>query len=177
MRITKKNSVSVSGIQPGSGASATQIDTAVFDLSGSHGTGDWEVVRLANGSLSKVEGLPKGAKLHYLSMTPRAGANAAGSSYIYTRLGNKIYRAGATGNFTKFFDGGGLTLPNGSKLKKFLDRGFTLRTNHCGEFAAAAEDSSGQHWIIELNANGTEKRRTKAKGKISEDNRLHYVDF
>ena len=37
--ITPKNSISVSGYQSGSGASATHIDKAVFDLWGSHDTG------------------------------------------------------------------------------------------------------------------------------------------
>ena len=190
--ITKKNSISIPGGQPGSGASATHIDKAVFDLWGNYtvdsGTiGYWEVVRLASDGLSKVGGLPTTgakqgvAKLHSLSMSPGYGANAAGSDYIYTKVGNKIYRAGATGNFTEFFDGSGLTFPNDSKLKKLLDRGFTSRTNHRGEFAAAAEDNNGQHWIIELKPNkdgkGTEIRSTKAAGKLNKYGALFYVDF
>ena len=49
------------------------------------------------------------------------------------------------------------------------------KTNNRGEFAFAAEDSSGQHWIIRLKPDGTEKLpRIKAKGKVAE---LHYLDF
>ena len=174
VRITKNNSISVSGNKAGTGASATHIDTAVFDLFGTNTTG-WEVVRLANGGLSKAEGLPTVTKLHYISIIPEIGANAAGSDYIYMRDDNKIYRAGATGNFTEFSDGGKLF--NGNKLKKFLDRGFTPRTNNRGEFAVAAEDENSQHWIIELDANGKKLRSTKAAGKLNEYGALYYVDF
>ena len=179
VRITQKNSISVSGGQPGSGASATHIDKAVFDLRGSYAAGSgtigyWEVVRLANGRLSKVGGLPKeatkqGAKLHYLIMNPGVSANATGSDYIYTNVGNKVYRVGAAGGFTEFFDAG--------DDLKLLDRGFTPRTNNRGEFAVAAEDNNGNHWIIELKPNGKEKRRTKAVGKLNEYGALYYVDF
>ena len=96
---------------------------------------------------------------------------------IYTRFGNAIYRAGATGGFTEFFDGSGLIFPGGSKLKELLDRGLTQRTNNRGEFAAAAEDTNGDHWIIELDANGKKLRSTKAAGKLNKYGALYYVDF
>ena len=102
-------------------------------------------------------------------MSAGYGNSAAGSRYIYTRFGNAIYRAGATGGFEKFFDG--------EKQKiKLLNRGFAA-TNLGDEIklAVAAKDKSGQRWIIELKPDGTEKRRTKTKeGKLGA---LHYLDF
>ena len=74
----------------------------------------------------------------------------------------------------RFFDGGGLTF-NGSKLKRIYN--ITQRTNNRGEFAIAAKNNNGDHWIIELKPNGTEKRRTRAVGKLYEYGALYYVDF
>ena len=51
------------------------------------------------------------------------------------------------------------------------------KTSNRSEFAVVAKDSSGQHWIIELNKNGTEKRRTKAAGNLNDTGALFYVDF
>ena len=165
MRITKKNSIQVSGNHDDN--QCTSTPTAIFTSWGSND--DYEVVRLANGRLSQVGGLPDSPKLDGYEMTPGYGNSAAGSRYIYTRVGNAIYRAGATGNFTKFFDGG--------DSLKLLYRGLTKRTNNRGEFAAAAEDNNGDHWIIELKPNGDVKNRTKAAGKIEPSAGLFYVDF
>ena len=139
MRITKKNSIQVSGNHNAHGYTSTL--TAIFTSWGSVGAG-YEVVRLANGNLSKVKGLP--SKLGQYDIIARYGNTAVGSDYIYTKVGNKVYRVGATGSFTEIFDGGGDL--------KLLDRGFTPRTNNRGEFAVAAEDN-GDHWIIELKPN------------------------
>ena len=58
---------------------------------------------------------------------------------------------------------------NGRKLERIY--AMSRKTSNRGEFAVVAEDSSGQHWIIELDKNGTVKRRARAAGY------LFYHDF
>ena len=169
--LLKKDSVSFSGNASMAGTSVITTKTAVFSLweVQNNSNTDYQVLRLANDSLSKVGGLPDSPKFGQYDFSAEYGNSAAGSAYIYTRLGNAIYRAGATGGFTKFFDGEKQNLT-------FIDRGFAA-TNFGDEIklAVAAKDNSDQDWIIRLKPDGTEKLpRIEAKGKVAE---LVYLDF
>lgn len=140
VRITLKDSFEIldSGIElKDYGRNGASTDTAVFIT---WGVGkDYRLFRFAGGKLDEVA-LPSGAKLGMYNLSEGNIFTVAGSDYIYTRFGNKFYRAGATGKFKinpPFFDGRGLTF-NGRGLKRTYT--ITSRTNHRGEFAIAAED-------------------------------------
>ena len=111
--------------------------------------------RLADGKLDEVA-LPPGETLRKFDMDQGRGFTAVGSRYIYTKFGNAIYRVGDTGDFSPVPLRGGDV---GNVYKISGNPGLK------GEIAFAAEDK-GSHSIIELKPDGTEKRRTPAKGKV-----------
>ena len=182
VRITPKNSVQVSGsgieLSNSSGWERRSIDKAVFIAWEAKNSQGYRLLRLAGGKLDEVA-LPSGVKLDQYDIEEGPGITAAGSDSIYMRFGNKVYRAGAKGGFTLFFDGSGLTF-DGSGLKRIYT--ITPRTNSRGEFAVPAEDSNGGYWIIEIEPSedgkkGPVKRRTKVARKVNKFGGLFYLDF
>ena len=142
----------------GLGSEVMKTDTAIFIWvisAGPNGANLKSLLRLVNGKISKV-GLPQGiANVNYkdVSFTQT-------SKYLYAlfKAGGKgvLYRVGDKGDFLP------VTLRN-VDVPNVYTVGY--KTGFRGEVVFAAKDNNG-HWIIELKRDGTEKRRTKAKGKV-----------
>ena len=171
--IIKKSSVKKSSVSSSSNGSVRtssfmRTDTAVFFIwelkaGDFQKKGDFQILRLANGSLSEVGDLPDSLKLDYYYLDEGRGKAGRDSDYIYIAAGSRIYRAGDTGDFSP--------APLGDNVYKIGSK-----PGLQGEIAFAAKDNSGQHWIIQLKPDGsTEKKlRTKVAGNVAY---LLYLDF